>query len=235
MAEATDYDAAYNEWKASPTPEANASVLRTLDPVINGAANTHVGRVNPLIKGKARSLTLNALQSYDPKKGKLTTHIYNQLQGLKRFSAQTAAGVYVPERVSLDKRALGLANQELKDTLGREPTDDELSDHSGFSPGRIKQVRSVNPAMSTGFFSQLGENSEGLDPAVNKQSGLNQTWEKLVMSEMSPIDQKIVEYHKQGLQNQQIAAKLRLTPGRVSQRKKVIQEAFDREADLSPF
>lgn len=139
----------------------------------------------------------------------------------------------MPERISLDRRAIGMSQQTLKDELGRDPTEDELADHSGFSTNRLRRVRSYSPAMSHGFFSTLGEKGEGLDPAVNSNS--SNSWEQLVMDEMSPVDKKIVEYHKQGLQNQQIAAKLRMTPGRISQRKAVIQAAFDREAELSPF
>jgi DNA-binding NarL/FixJ family response regulator len=38
-----------------------------------------------------------------------------------------------------------------------------------------------------------------------------------------------------GLQNGRIAEKLRISPGRVSQRKQVIQRMVDQEDSLSPF
>lgn len=92
MPEQPDYENAFKTWKSAPvTPESNASILRTLDPVIDSATVTHVGKVNPLIKGKARSMTLQALQTYKPERGKLSSHIYSQLQGLKRFMLKLPA------------------------------------------------------------------------------------------------------------------------------------------------
>lgn len=228
-----DYDAAWTEWNDNPSKESNAKILNTLDPIISKAVTANAGQLNPVLKGKGRLLTMQALKSYNPKQGKLVSHIYNHMQRLRRYSAQMSTGVHVPERIMLDRRAIDLANKELNDNLGREPTEDELADRVGLSTKRIKQVRRANPGMAEGYFSSMGEEGEGIDPAIRSKGSA--AWEQLVKGDLDPIDQKIYEYTKQGLQNQEIAAKLRLTPGRVSQRKSVIQEQLNQEPQLSPF
>jgi len=232
--EEPDYDTIWKDWKAAPPdPATNARTLRSLDPLIDRAAKTHVGDVNPLVRSRARSLALQSLQTYDPNKGRFQSHFYNQMQGLKRYSAQTAQGVRVPERVVLDRRALDMAEGELRDRLGRDPTDDELADHSGFNVRRIQKVRGYSPAMSQGYFSQLGEDGGGFEPGVNRST--TAAWEQLILDDLNPVDRKIFDYHRQGMSNQQIAAKLRRSAGLISQRKAVIQKLLDQEQELSPF
>lgn len=239
MIETPDYEAGWKTWKASPTPTATAGFMKQLDPVIDKAARSQVGEqgMNPLVKSRARVITLKALQGYDPQQGRLVSHLYNHMQGLKRYTAQTAAGIHVPERVALDRRAVDASHQELHDELGRDPTDDELADRSGFSTRRISHVRKYNPAMSSGYFDSVGEatgDAEGsFDPAVN--STPSSAWENIIISEMTPIDQLIVKHTRAGMMNQDIAAKLRLSPGAISQRKLKIQQKLDAESGTSPL
>ncbi len=232
---APDYDTMWGEWKATPGPEANAKMLRALDPVIDRAAQAHVGKVNPLVRSRARTMTLQGLATYDPKRGRLQSHLFNHLQGLKRYNAQSSAGLRIPERVMLDRRAVEMAAQELQDTHGREANDDELSDYTGLSAGRVRHVRTINGRpMSSGYFSGMGEGGEGYDPAV-KAKGPEAAWRQVVYGDLSPTDKKIFEYADRGMQNQEIAKQLKLSPGRISQRKMLIQSMLDRENELSPF
>lgn len=218
-------------WKVNPTPEASSNMLKTLDPVITAAARTHVGDVNPIIKGRARSMTLDALQTYDPKRGKLSSHLFSHLTGLKRYAARSSMPVSVPERLMLANRALNTSNQQLSDELGREPTEDELADHSGIPVPRIRQARTAAAGTNEGTVANSG--SGEFDPAV--VSTAPNRWADLIRGDLEPVDQKILEYSRAGMPNQRIAAKLRLSPGRVSQRKAGIQALLDKEFELSPF
>ena len=239
-----DLAAEFKTWQANPSPEANAHMLQVLDPTIDKAAGSQVGQLNPLVKAKARAIALQALGSYDPKKGQLSSHIYNHMQGLKRYSGQIAQGLQVPERVTLDHRAMAAAHRELSDELGRDPTDDELSDRTGFSARRLTKLRSVRPAMTQGYFQALGEHSaEGapFDPAVSgRTGGPSRAWLQVIYDDLGPYDKKVFEHtlgwnNQPTLPNQEIAAKLRRSPGWVSQRKLIIQRAIDQEQELSPF
>lgn len=228
----------WKTWKASSGPAANAQVLQQLDPVIHKAASAQVGDVNPLIKGHARRLALTALQSYDPSRGRLISHLYNHMQGLKRYAAQTSAGISVPERLLLDRRAMEQHSRELTNELGREPTDDELADATGLNRRRIQRIRAYHPAMSQGYFDAMGEQSDsegGFTPAVRSDAKDTSAWEQIVYGDLSATDKKIFEWAKAGVSGLEMARRLRITPGAISQRAAKIQRLLDQQDELSPF
>ena len=235
-----EFQGPYDSWKSDPTPDSTAAFLKEIDPVINKAIKTHVGKPNPLIRGRARRMALESLPKYDPTRSRLQTHLYNQLQGLKRYAGQQHQGVKVPERVVLDRHVVETASQELRDDLGREPSDDELSDRTGYPMKRISYVRKYNPAMSQGFFQNVGEQtgSGGFLPNIDQPE--SEAWIRLIYEDLDPLDQNIMEYTlglngQPVLSNQEIAQKLRRSPGAISQRKQRIQLLLDQENELSPF
>lgn len=230
-----EYQEAYSTWKADPTPAGNAAMLRALEPDIDKAIKTHVGKSNPLLKSQARKLAITGMQSYDPSQSRIRTHLYNQLQGLKRYNAKQQQTIKVPERIMLDRRGIDLLTTELEDELGREPTDQELTDRSGLSDKRLKRIREYQPSVNEGYLSSLP--GEGVSPGVQSDSDI---WMQAVYEDLGSIDQKIFEWTlgyngRRPLSNQEIAKKLKLSPGAISQRKVGIQRLIEMEADLSPF
>jgi DNA-directed RNA polymerase specialized sigma subunit len=233
-----DLDTHWKAWKADPTPESGTSLLAAADPLITRAVKTHVGNVNPLVKAKARRMALSAFQNYDPSKGNLQNHLYTHLQGLKRYNAQTSSPLRVPERLMLERSYLERSGVELNDKLGRDPTLDELADHTGMSPHRIARVRMFKSPMNSGYFDSVEEGEGNFSPAV-KQDPVK-SFVHMVYADLEPTDKKIMEWTlglggAPKLSNQQIASKLRLTPGAVSQRKSKLQRVLDQEQELSPF
>jgi len=83
-----EFNAPYTAWKTTPGPESNAALLNILKPTIAGAIKTHVGENNPLIESRARKLVLDTLHGYAPDRGRLSSYVYGQLQGLKRINRQ---------------------------------------------------------------------------------------------------------------------------------------------------
>jgi DNA-directed RNA polymerase specialized sigma subunit len=226
----------FDTWSRDKSPQANASMLKTLDPVIDKAVQTFAGRKDPLLKSRARRITVDALGTYDPQRGRLQTHIFNQLRTLQRAAGQQAHIIKVPERIMLDRRTMARLQQELEDELGRMPTDAELTQRTGFSLKRLRRIREYSPAMSEGFFAGMGEG--GFSPGVNRPE--SEAWIQFVYDDLSPTDQKIMEWtlglHGQPtMSNQDIAQKLKRTPGAISQRKKMIQDLLNQERELSPF
>ena len=227
---------AFNAWKANPSQEANRQILDTLSPMIDTGIRAHVGEPNPLLTSQARRLTLDALQTYDPNRSRLRTHVVNNLQGLKRINRKLQQGVTIPERVSQDAYRLTAGTQELQDRLGREPTDAELSDHLAFPVSRIAHVRKFRPAVAEGTMAAvLPSGTAAVQPGQ-----MQQTWTELVYDDLPTIDKTILE-HTLGLHgrpmlsNQQLAVKLGHSPGSISQHKQRIQSLLDQEEALSPF
>jgi DNA-directed RNA polymerase specialized sigma subunit len=233
-----DFRAPFDEWKATPGPKANAKFLKTLQPTIDKGIRTFVGEPNPLLTSRARMITLKSLGNYDRSRARLQTHIFNGLQGLKRIAREQSSPIHVPERILFDRANLDQYTQELTDELGREPTDQELSDRTGFSSRRISKVRSYKPGVAEGRLEQI-------DPSLAQAVGFTDqsaqdAWVAIVYDDLPPIDKKILEWTigmngHPVLSNLEIAKALGRSPGAISQRKARIQQMLNQEQDLSPF
>ena len=233
-----DLRSPYETWKSTPGPAANSAMLKALRPTIEGAVRTHVGEPNPLIMSRARVMALQGLGGYDPKRGRLKSHMYNHLLGLKRANRQQTTILKVPERVQLDKYHLENATNELRAVLGVEPSDDQLADATGFSPARIAKVRSYNSGISEGFVDDATQGQVfggARTPAPQKSY-----WPEIVYDGLDEHHKRIMELAfglngRKPMQNQEIAAKLNRSPGAISQAKARIQKLLDEEHELSPF
>lgn len=234
-----DLSGPYDAWKKAPGHGTNAAMLTALAPTIEGAIRTHVGAPNPLLTSQARIMAISGLQGYDPNRGRLKTHVYNQLLGLKRVNQQQTTILKVPERVALDKFHLSAAEDELRAQLGREATDDELADHTGFHSKRITKVRSYRPGFSEGALESGGSEVFGGVRQGGAAPDLS-SWASVIYDELDPYHQKVMELSlglngRRPVPNHVIAQKLRRSPGAISQAKLRIQKMLDEEAELSPF
>ncbi len=235
-----EYASAYDSWLSDPSQANNANMLKTLDPVIRKGVSANVGQgSHPLMTSRARQIALQSLATYDRKQARLQTHLLNGMQGLRRADRQSTNVVRAPERVILDQRKLMRYGQDLTDELGREPTDGELSNRSGFSAKRLAKIRNWHPGVAEGTVNDRDSNllsSMGVGPSQEARH----MWVQLVYDDLPAIDQAIMEYTvglngKPKLSNQDIAKKLGRSPGAISQRKGRIQEMLNAEPELSPF
>lgn len=227
----------YQAWKAQPSPETAGSLLGAVDPVIKEAMRTYGSNSasSPTLRGKARLIALNAIERYDPSRSKLRTHLLTQLQGLRRLAAREEQAIRVPEQMSLDRNRMSSSENELREQLGRDPSDAELADHAGISLRRIGHIRAMPGAFAEGSLTRYDEDGAGVwQPPVQQQTSdkVQQSMFKFVYHDLDPISQVIMEHTvgmhgKPVLENQQIAQKLRMSPGAVSQRKLKIQQQLD--------
>lgn len=229
----------FDAWQQDPSPGNTSRLLDAVKPAIDRGIRAHVGtKVSPATRSHARRLALGAIRSYDPRQAQLSTHIINNLQGLKRVVRQQSHVMVVPERVELDRRRVAIAHAELEDSLGRTPSDQQLADYTGLSLKRLAHIRQFKPPMAEGRFLTPAQETAGFMPAV--QQGQSDAWLALVYEELSPIDQNILDWTmgmhgRTPLSNQEIAKKLRLSPGAVSQRKAKIQAMLDQREALELF
>ena len=217
----TSLEDAYEFWQRNRTADNVVPLLRAAAPVIDKALTTYAGG-DKALRTRAKQLVLDAFDTYDPKQGtKLRTHLMVRLQPLRRDYLQRVTPVAVPERVQQDRYRLEQAERMLNDELGREPSDDELADNIGLSQRRIAHVRKFS--RGTLLEGQLlSPEGEQLLPGASRLSA-EDTWVEYVHHDLDPLDKKILEwktglYGKQILSNNEIAKRLRLSPGAVSQR-----------------
>jgi RNA polymerase primary sigma factor len=226
-----EYQPVYDAWKADPNPKTSASLLKSIDRDIQRGIRAHIGASNPLLYSKARRMALQAVNNYDPKQAKLGTHIVNRLQGLKRVSRQQQTAIRVPERLALERQRIDRARADLLDWYGRDPSLDELADETGLSSRRIEYIRKFGGEMAEGTaMTQRHAEDTPYMPSVVEQG--SDPWVDIVYSSLSPPQQKILEWtlgmHGEPvLTNQQIAKRLGVTPGAISQRRLKIQQELD--------
>ncbi len=237
-----EFKAPFEAWKLDPNKVNSSAMLTHLKPAISRGITAHAGKnPSPMIRSHARKLTLGALKTYEPGRAALSTHVINHLQGLKRIQRQQTQVFKTPERVMLDRARLDEAENALDDRLGYEPSLSQLADFTGLSMKRIGYVRRFQSPMAQGQFTAnvgAGGETEGSPPAVENPESM--AWIEVVYGDQTPINQKIMEWTiglhgRPLLSNQEIAIRLRLSPGAISQRKSRIQELLNQETALSPF
>jgi DNA-directed RNA polymerase specialized sigma subunit len=186
-------------------------------------------------------MALDAAEKYQPTAGaSLPTHVFSQLQGLKRYASREGMVVSVPERLMLQKRKLDTTHQDFRDEMGRDPSDDELSYRAGVSIRDIKRVRKTPAVINEGrFYQGLNESTPDL-PAVESDRKGADAWRDYIYHNSAETDKVVMEHtlglnHKPKLDNTAIAAKLRISPSAVSQRKNAIQKQLDEYATLRPW
>jgi DNA-directed RNA polymerase specialized sigma subunit len=174
---------------------------------------------------EAYKLAREAAKSYNPSSGfKFSTHLVNNLKKLSRLSTKYGNVLRVPENIQFGVNKVQKIENDLTHTLGRTPTLEELSHHSGFSPKAVTNMLSTKKS-TTGISSMFET------PALFDSS--NDEWIRFVYHDLPDKDKLIFE-HKTGfggkpvLGNSQIAKKLNLSSGALNNRIKLINNTLSK-------
>ena len=219
---------AYEKWMTDRTPENMAVVMADLDPVINSEIHRYPGP-KPLLRGKARRLAIDAVRSYKPEEGaQLRSWVTTQLQPLSRYSNKLKP-LKIPEVAARQAAELHRLDRELSNELGYAPTEGELADHSGLSIKRIKNIRAMaRPVVSEGSMQLPGDEDTNMSPAVDTVRNLSgvedAVYDNLGIRDKQIFDMKTGKHGKRVLSNQEIAARMGVTPALISQRSQYIAQ-----------
>lgn len=211
----------WKTWKASPTPQNMANLLKAVNPLIQKEIHkwerSGVNVVN--IKAEAIDILFRAFPNYNPSFGQINTFVVNQLQQLNRFVIQNQGSVRNAEHNVLANRKYNRVKSELESQLGRMPTDMEIKESMG-SQGTIK---SNIPIIEMNYSQTLNHNSEGGGSFTPINEAINNDSLATSMLFKSLNDQhKVVFQHTHGFQGAEkltgkdIAKNLGISPARVS-------------------
>lgn len=174
---------------------------------------------------EAYKLAREAAKTYNPHSGfKFSTHLVNNLKKLSRLSTKYGNVLRVPENIQFGVNKVQKIENDLTHTLGRTPTLEELSHHSGFSPKAVTNMLSTKKS-TTGISSMFET------PALFDSS--NDEWIRFVYHDLPDKDKLIFE-HKTGfggkpvLGNSQIAKKLNLSSSALNNRIKLINNTLSK-------
>lgn len=240
-----EFDQIYTLWKTNQNPETNTKILTAVQPVVDSALTNYAGNnATPTMRSKARLMALKALTTFDPKMGNVRTHLLSQLQSLRRAAAKEQNIISIPEQVGLDFQHITTAENELRDQYGRDPTDDELSDYTSLSKRRIQKIRKFNQPIAEGTVSQIVDADSGgggeVASEVPGQTNAADAWMNFVYDDLGPTDKLIMDLTlgrngRRRASTQDIAKRLRLTPGAISQRAAKIQAMLDKRFSHGGF
>ncbi len=230
-----DLQEAWKKWDSESTEENFQRLMQAAEPKIQSAVTTFAGRkTDPVIDLKAKGLASKAFESYDPEKAKLSTHLYQQLQPLKRTVHQRANYLRVSPRAWWDLQNLEKIEKEYKDEAGEPPSTQELADRTGLSNKRIAWLRKFRKGgIPAGLLEKQDPEALSKMRAESNEEERMDKWTRAVYQTLDPRDQKIFEmrtgaFGREQLPNKEIARRLGISASAVSQRANHIADKLER-------
>lgn len=137
--------ALWKQWKSSNDILARNKLMTRLEPLIQSEVNKWGQAVpRPALEAKAKLLAVEALETYDPKKGAAVgTHVASRLRKLSRSVYPYQNVARVPENQQLYFHTYNVASNKLQDSFGRDPSVDELADELGWSQKRVTHFQNA--------------------------------------------------------------------------------------------
>lgn len=139
--------ALWQNWKSAPEhekPQHLSPLLKAYEPIFQRKVQEWSGgakAVQPAaFHAELQKQFLNALNTYDPDRAALSTHVETRLHKAKRFVVKHQNLAYIPEGQVAHIGRIRKAQDELQEDLGRAPTPDEIGDHIGMSPKRVGTI-----------------------------------------------------------------------------------------------
>lgn len=220
------YAEAFGAWKEKDDEESREKLLAAISPAIDRTVRGLSGGDPNYLGIRARILAMKAMGKYDPSQSSLSTFLNHQLMPLRRTSRQQMNVLGLPDRMLAATHRLDSAEIELADELGRMPTTLELSDKLSISPKQIERMRRMTHARNTGRFLTPDEEGRAGGSQAVHGSLPDEYRHQYVLSALrkDPVSTLIYEHDqqlhgRQKLSTAQLAEKLNLSPGAISQRR----------------
>lgn len=205
-------------WKRTNSPQDLNKLLDNLKPLIYRETSKWQSSM-PLasLESKGRLLAAEALQTYTPNRGAtIGTHVASRLRKLSRSVYPYQNVARLPENVQLKYNIFNIAQANLMEELGRDPTSEELADHLLWNPKTV-----ANFQRNFGR-SELVE-SAGLH---QESSSVDSLLVDFFYKDLPPTDKLLFESitgygGKPVLSNTELTKKYHMTQGQLSYKKQL--------------
>jgi DNA-directed RNA polymerase specialized sigma subunit len=171
---------------------------------------------------------VNALKTYNPSKGKLSSWVDNYLKKAGRFIETTKNIARIPENISRHIGSFNAVKSQLAEQLGHEPDDMSLHDHilkldhPTLGKLSLKDIKRLNREQRRGLI-EKGHEGEELTSSATFDDRQKEVIH-LIYHQLSPQERVVHEYtfglnEKPALKTGQIAKKLKWDVSKVSKLK----------------
>jgi len=218
-------DALHSNWVKTQDPQYMNQMLDILSPDLDKAVYAYSGmNAGPAVRSRAKLLAVKAIKNYSPDSGSaLRSWVYTQLQPISRYSRDIMPAP-MPERVYQQLSALRRQEADFYENKGRPPSDQELSNLIGMSSRQLSKIRSLDKrTFSEGAIVAGGDRAaSSQEMTAVKNLGFNRDVIETMYPSLTTPEQVILDHRlgyngKPILSNTEVAAKLKISPGRVSQ------------------
>lgn len=214
----------WRKWKKTKSPTDLQMLLDQMSGILSREINKWAPSMSrSYLEGEAKRLAVDAFENYDPNQGTaISTYVASRLPKLSRVVYATQNTARLSETKNLLFHTYHTAGNELRDRLGREPNNDELADHLGWSTKKLEQFQRQ---------SQRKEFIESEDHPESEDAEDHLT--DFIYHDLTPLQKSIFEYTtgyqgKPILSGSDIMKKLRITQGQLSYQKTLIVNAVTR-------
>lgn len=225
------YSRAYNAWVVDRTPENMAGLVDAFMPTVNAEIMQYSGP-KELLRARGRYIVTQAVKSYNPMGGtRLNSWVVTNLRQLSRYGKRLRP-VRASEVMLRNAAELASVEKRLEDDLGRRPTDEELTDETGWNAKTIAEIRKSSVASVNG--SAFSDDDEGTgtvnEPGTLRPDGLRYAAEAVYMGlddrDKAIFDGKAGMHGKGQMSGSSLADMLMISPAAVSQRSSEIGRAI---------
>jgi len=133
----------WKKWQSSGDSAIRAELLEDLKPLIKTNLGQFSNSTMPfeVLELRANAMLRDALATYDPSKAGIGTYATNALKPMSRYVQKYQNTKYLPTYLFQEYGRFENAERELRDKLGRDPDDNELSGHMGISARNVRRIR----------------------------------------------------------------------------------------------
>lgn len=201
--------ALYNTWAGTKSKQDMTKLVNHLSPLIYREVSRAAGTL-PLaaLNAEGKIWTIKAIKTFDPAKGfALSTHVTNYLQRVRRMNYKYQHAARLPENMKIEFHKYNTALGQLSDELNRDPTEEELAAHLGWSkPAVIKFKKNIYSETPDGTNEKATEVSEYSDSNLLMNE---------VMRHLTP-EEKIIMKYKGKISATELADKLGVNGNRLN-------------------
>jgi DNA-directed RNA polymerase specialized sigma subunit len=219
----------FESWKKTGSKRDLGNLVESLSPVIKSEVNRLSGSLPPAaLSAEAKKWTIKAIQTYDPARGTtISTHVMNYLPKVRRMNYKFQNAVRLPENMQLKFHEYNHGLAQLTEQLNREPSDDELAKHLGWSKGHTIKFKNS-------LYSDLIESNT---ERPNEFTSFNENAILMahLMDQLSS-EEKYILNHAKGMTATQLADKLGVNINRLNYLKsKLVEKIKGIKTDIKMY
>lgn len=131
-------------WQKDPSSKNMAIIVKKYTPLLMSELPKYKGNLpSSTMKSIGKKLIIKAARTYNPERGKFSTHLVPNLLPLHRTNYESSSTVRLSEELQSGVNVYKQMVDYLKDKFGHEPTIAELADNLNWTPSKVARTQKM--------------------------------------------------------------------------------------------